>query len=593
MQTTEIDDQTLPSAVTSPPAPTCPTADVLLITIGCAVTLALGGYQFGQSNHTVYLLDALRRANPEVLANDWFTTQTLQYHALFGFMTRSLFNLRIVEPVFLVGYLAIIALLHLAWYRITQVLGGDRLSYLASVIFVYLSANATALGMYQFLQDSAFLPSNVASVALLWAVYGRMAGQRSTAASGLAVAGAFHLNYAVVGVGLWVALDLLEWWNTRSTRSHTGRPWRAMLITLLALGPAITSIAFALWAMADDRPRMPLDQFVATYVRLRHPHHYDPSSWPVSLWIAFLWPVPLAVWVYWQNRRDAPWRVGGWIFALVALLAIVSLVGAGVWYVSERLVQLSLMRFTVYLQLLACIAVAVPITRTKSQLATALPIVFAVVMVALALIPGSERLLFGPDAAHILFRPSALLFCAALILLAVVQHWVGFRFAQFALAAGIVAGLWVGWERNQLGLTPMGRDGEMENLAAYIREHTHVNDVFLVPPDDQSFRLYAQRATIVNFKGVPQLSSELPEWRQRMQNVLAMDDLNTLPRPFLRTLRAIRQRYHELTANQLLGIAQHYDARYLISTKPLQHPRLALQKTSAGGVYFLYKCTDG
>src|SRR4051794_41380200 len=71
----------------SPPiSKTSRVAAPVAVAFACALTLCVQGYQFGQSNHTVYLLDPLRRAHPELLKNDWFTTQTLQYHALFGLL---------------------------------------------------------------------------------------------------------------------------------------------------------------------------------------------------------------------------------------------------------------------------------------------------------------------------------------------------------------------------------------------------------------------------------------------------------------------------------------------------------------------------
>ncbi len=60
------------------------------VAIGVGMTLCVRGYQFGRSNHTVYLLDALRWVRPELLARDWWATQTLQYHTLFGIISQYL-----------------------------------------------------------------------------------------------------------------------------------------------------------------------------------------------------------------------------------------------------------------------------------------------------------------------------------------------------------------------------------------------------------------------------------------------------------------------------------------------------------------------
>src|SRR5947209_4639312 len=83
--------------------------------LGCAVTLTIRGYQFGHSNHTVYLLDALRINDRQILANDWFTTHTLQYHAVFSHMTAALDRAGWMRPAFLAAYLGLVVLLNVAW----------------------------------------------------------------------------------------------------------------------------------------------------------------------------------------------------------------------------------------------------------------------------------------------------------------------------------------------------------------------------------------------------------------------------------------------------------------------------------------------
>src|SRR5436190_16945543 len=143
----------------------------LCIALGVLLTLTMQGYQFGASNHTVYLIDALRQAHPELLANDWFAARTLQYHAAFGVLTRALMTWGITQPAFLIGYLVLLVLLHTAWWRIVRLLGCGEAVFLLSEVFFHLSAGGTALGMYQFMQDAAFLPSNIAAVAMLWGIY--------------------------------------------------------------------------------------------------------------------------------------------------------------------------------------------------------------------------------------------------------------------------------------------------------------------------------------------------------------------------------------------------------------------------------------
>ncbi len=191
------------------------------VTVGCALTLSLAGYRFGTSNHAVYLLDALHKVHPELLSRDWFTTQTLQYHAVFGWLTEWMLRGGWIEQGFVVGYLLLVALMHIAWFRIVRHLGGDAVTYLVSVIFFELSAAGTGLGSYQFLQDGAFLPSNIAAVAMLWGIVLGWDGSFIAAGTVLGIAGLMHLNYAVVApfiFGLVTAPDFS--WHGRLARGE-------------------------------------------------------------------------------------------------------------------------------------------------------------------------------------------------------------------------------------------------------------------------------------------------------------------------------------------------------------------------------------
>src|SRR5688500_8311874 len=104
----------------------------------------------------------------------------------------------VIGPAFLSGYVALAVLLHMAWLRIVRVLRGSDGAYLLSVVLFYLLGGGAGLGMYQFLQDGAFLPSNVANVAMLWGVYFLMRARPERAGACLGVAGLFHLNHALV-----------------------------------------------------------------------------------------------------------------------------------------------------------------------------------------------------------------------------------------------------------------------------------------------------------------------------------------------------------------------------------------------------------
>jgi hypothetical protein len=527
------------------------------IAVGAAISLCVYGYQFGQSNHTVYLLDALHRADPSVLASDWFTTQTFQYHAVFGWLTLGLMRIGLLEPGFLIGYLALVILLHMAWLGIVRTLGASTGAYLVSVVLYHVSAGGTGLGMYQFLQDSSFLPSNVANVAMLWGIYLWLARRPIGSGAALGIAGIFHLNHAIVACALWTAL--VGWTVLRDARRESLRGiW---IGSLLVLAPCLVNICFAALLMHSQRgERLPLDQFVDLYVRLRHPHHYDPRSWPIALWVCFCWAIPIAL----AARGEGfAWQQARRVFAIIAALIALALIGAGAWYVSETLIQLSLYRFSIYLQLLACIGAGIVICeRSRSRGWLIGVIAFVIALASLCAIVTPAR-----RAGFCLFAALSL----APLLHALFANKLpapGRMLASCAAAMVVVCVTIVGWNR-WLGLILMlpKPDPTYLRLCDWARENTPRDAVFLAPPNDMEFRFRARRAIVVNVKGIPQLSTEMPEWRDRLEAVLGLSDLDSLPRGnFFGAADVMGEIYSRRSIDDLAPVARRYGARYVIVT---------------------------
>jgi hypothetical protein len=487
----------------------------------------------------VYLVDALRRIDPSLLRNDWWANSTLQYHFVFNAMTAALMRLGLLEPSFLIGYLLLAVLLHVAWRKLVVRLGGTDGTYLVSVVLFYVMAGGVGLGMYHFLQDSAFLPSNIANVAMLWALYFWVAGRPGAAGACLGVAGMFHINHALAGIGLWAGASLLE------RRGVTRRNWWLGTAALLAL--CAVQVVPAAGVVLKRSGRLPTREFVDLFVRLRHPHHFDPVSWHWGVWASFLAPVVVALAA--ARLPDPPGladarRRARALFVLYGLMLGFALLTAGFWFAGETFVQLNLYRFSIYPKLLSCVAVAWLLWdhwRRRGYVVAALA--------GVAVIAGT-----------------------------------------IAISSGLLAPpTW----RRPLGLKLAGLQGDDAGyleLAKWARENTPKDAVFLVPPDEESFRVHARRAIVVNFKGVPQLGAELPEWRDRLRDVLDLDTprLLALPRPMGHTLQAIRARYDGISLKQHAQIAKRYSARYVILDHPADAEGFRLVHADSTGSHFLY-----
>ncbi len=581
-------------------------AAAFAIAVGAMMTMALRGYQFGQSNHTVYLLDAIHTLHPDLLNRDWYVTHTLQYHIIFGAMSRWLMAAGIEHAGFLLAHLLTVVGLHIAWLGIVRRLGGSVSAYLLSVLLFYLSAGGTGLGSFQFIQDGAFLPSNLANVAMLWGIWLWMRGDRGWAGLALGVGALWHVNHAAVGIGLWVTLSAWDAWQAvggrrRWTQAQLLGGAALLLLSLVNLIPAVLA------KMAPSPDPVSLHEFVRLYVYLRHPHHNGPRTWPPAVWISFLWSTPLALLAGRRALRtirdDAQrlaWIESARVFAILWALLIVGLLGAGIWFVNETLIQIVVYRFTIYLQLLACAATAWWILDSGAFRRGAAVgwIIVAATGIALATLQfgtfSNSQLARAAQAVHENHAPLAVFSLAAII---VALHGGGRRLlatpvgtALHALGLVIVCAIiGVGWGR-WLGLNLIPTDDpQYVEMTHWVRDHTPTDALFMVPPDEQSFRLEARRAIYINFKGVAQLRGEIGIWRDRLREVLDLDDLWTLPQPFDQTLKAIGQRYESLPAAHLIAVARKNDIRYILIAHPLSDPDAGeLIHRSSGGKYFLY-----
>jgi uncharacterized protein DUF6798 len=260
---------------------------------------------------------------------------------------------------------------------------------------------------------------------------------------------------------------------------------------------------------------------------------------------------------------------------------------------------MSLFRFSIYPQLLTWVAVAWLACDARSKdwrrLAVLVGVPAGVAGCVLAC-----RIVFGPDlglARLMGVSPragavSVLLVLAWVPLLAatLIRTRVGFA----ALGVALLVFIGFAWGR-WTGLGNVTADADYVAMAEWARDpaHTPPGAVFLVPPDDQVWRFVARRAIVVNFKGVPQLSSEVPAWRDRLESVLDMPDLRTLPRPFYWTMVGMRKRYDALPVSHLTAVARRWDARYVLATHALVDPGLMLiqatgRSPSGHPRYFLY-----
>ena len=558
------------------------------IACGVAVSLYVTGYTFLQSNQHVYLLDALRFQHPQNLERDWFTTHTLQYHVLYTFLTVGLEKLHALAAGFFTLYLLTAIAMHVAWQSITRSLGGGDRAYLLSVVLYHVSAGGLGLGVYQFLQDGSFLPSNVAAVSALAALSFWLKDRRYAAAACVAVSGIFHVNYALLLGFAWTVFTAVAIVRRRPTRADL-LPYA--LQSAIALVPCTIALYGPAVSALEQPDHLSMDVFVPLYITLRHPHHFDAAHWPALLWLSFLWPLPFAIRALARGPATPARQRTAEVFYLVLALELIATLFAGIWFVSQTLVLTSLFRFSIFAKLISCVLVAMLAVSarrpTRAVLAAGLVVIGIGLLAGIAFrealpstIPSpSVGLLVGAAIASVavgvdLVRPLSL---ATLLTLAIV---------------GLPPAIWLAAEQRLGPAMPGEGDAGMADMSDWVRDHTPIDALFLVPPHDSMFRLEAQRSAVVGFKHVPQLSAELVEWKRRLDDVLGLDVL-TLPHPMQATADAMARTYAALPAAHLASVARRYDCDYVIAMRdlgPTWSPRLLYR--SSDGRYWLYRVVD-
>ncbi|HQY89849.1 MAG TPA: hypothetical protein PK402_14440, partial [Tepidisphaeraceae bacterium] len=339
----------------------------------------------------------------------------------------------------------------------------------------------------------------------------------------IGIAGIFHLNYALIAILAWTVLAGLDAWRDRAL-TKLFRP-KAIITALLVLIPCSINILNAATSKWNHSAKIPLDDFVQFYCYFRHPHHYAPMTWPISLWISFLWPIPLATYAFWIAPPTEEQKKLGRIFVFILALLVFAFFTAGAFFVAETFIQMSLWRFSIFAKLISCVAVAwLVIDYWKWPLrkisVVAFVIALAILISALVPIPAN----FGG-----FIETHRATFYAGAALIALLGFFYAFatsRFKPATLVVGLIALTVIipSALAGKLGLNPFDDEPkEMIELATWCRANTPVDSLFVVPPSDSAFRLSARRSAVVSFKQVPQLNGELIEWKRRLDDVLGTD----------------------------------------------------------------------
>ena len=233
---------------------------VLLVAV--SVCFALGfGLNYGKSNQSFYLLGSVRLLHPELWSRD-FVANARDYHPVYTQLGALL--LRLDETGWLIALCNVAAACFGSWccYRLARALDPalDRI-----VPFVIVLSLATASGTNgagdSYVFGDIFQPSTLGSVGLLGSALAFVRGRALLAGLALALAGAFHANYLLLGIVVlgvaWLVAGERRWRDGALLLAPAGLVLLAFLPLILASSESV---------LASEARRIFQD--------VRLPHHF-------------------------------------------------------------------------------------------------------------------------------------------------------------------------------------------------------------------------------------------------------------------------------------------------------------------------------
>jgi hypothetical protein len=156
--------------------------------------------------------------------------------------------------------------------------------------------------------------------------------------------------------------------------------------------------------------------------------------------------------------------------------------------------------------------------------------------------------------------------------------------AGLQLTSGLPRGVAMAHDLKQPGLEPTaaGRQQVYHDWRAvcrFIRQQTPTDATFITPRAQQTFKWYARRAEVVNWKDVPQDVPSLLEWGRRVNRVFP---------------RRLWRRHPPMQLDELTQLARRYDAQFLlvdrrVADPPPGLPRLYPRGDQQNATYALYQ----
>jgi len=570
--------------------------DWLPITLTALAFAAANGLGYGGGNLQQYLLHGLNAADPEFLANDWFTVETRPHHVLFTALVAV--TARIIPPQLALAILNLLAsaVFTVCVHAMARRLHRRPLLITATTLIIILGCPRTLIALVSMI-TSYFQPSTVGALGLLGGMILLARRRWNEALLTLAIGGIFHIGYAI-WVELLIAAMLLRHRHMLGIR-------RSVLFAGVAALVGLFHAPFFIAGHAPEQVRWSAEAGSILH-DVYMPFHSRPRTWPAEQWISAACVLLAGVAATLALRR--PRRITDVELTLAGFVAGISMLGIVLTLIVEWDVMAMLLPYRVLLlailaaQVTAAAALICPPPRDRTWLVSIATqsLIFVLLRrsgvseyagVTIAFVGG---LLIVIRSAQDM-RLTSIQACGISLLLCALVRFAGAwgytlaafvmmtvasiafsrvprltstfikssrkAYARIGVAACLIVQLtWMARaaaERKDVLCEPYPE--LQRELFDWCRNYTPPDAIFAIPPDLAGFRICARRATLIDYKCMPILPADTVRWAARLAEVCG--------RP-IRSFSDARAGYRTLDLTRAAMLQQRHGASYVILESP-------------------------
>ena len=561
-----------------------------------ASSLIIYGYRFPSGNNLVEVPPVLSLLNPDLYQHDYYVQENIQfspryYYQYLIYLTVSL--IRSFPLTYFFYYTAAFSSFVLGLYALGRRFGQSDLSA-AALAFLGLTAIDGTLGTVELFRDEA-IPAVLAMGFAIWGIYFCLCRRW---VFGYLFFGLATLLQFLVGIfpGIMMAPLLIFEAKQRKT----------VALSLLILGSLAGSVYLPMMLGGNTGTEIISNsEFVYLYGYVRHPHHIIPSRWPAVTWRSFIYFVVGGILCIQSTNLHPKYKRN---FILIIYASLIALF-LGYFFVEiyplALFAKLQLARTTPFAQLMVLIAISVLIEKyyyqknvvacvlllampsiengaiallilsilivTRSlqifrhklvvRAATAGIVIFTLIAVALPSLHEIREQLFWKTLlfsvlAFPFFIGQVPKFDQAKTMIVSILGGVSCLFLIFGVLEALPQPL-LNTFQEKVSIYKIPEDSEVK-LALRFRQRSLEDAVVLVPPLNEKFRFYSQRAVVFDFKSFPYTDRGIKEWKNRMETLtgsikvpVSKDDLDL--------------KYSQRSSSELVEIARRFGAIYILT----------------------------